>query len=75
MPDTSAQRQIRLNTFPALVLIDRSETGAGNFDIEFNHDQVQWKAETRAPEATTDRAGVGTGRFSNGSGATGRSSS
>jgi hypothetical protein len=26
-----------------LILIDRSDTGAGNFDIEFNYDQVQWE--------------------------------
>ena len=25
-----------------LLLIDRSDTGAGNFAIEFNYDQVQW---------------------------------
>lgn len=27
-----------------LVLIDRSDTGAGNFDIEFNYDQIQWES-------------------------------
>ena len=27
-----------------LLLIDRSDTGAGNFDIEFNYDQIQWEA-------------------------------
>jgi hypothetical protein len=32
----------KLNSFQ-LVLIDRSDTGAGNFDIEFNYDQVQWE--------------------------------
>ena len=26
-----------------LVLIDRSDTGTGNFDIEFNYDQIQWE--------------------------------
>ncbi len=26
-----------------VVLYDRSDTGAGNFDIEFNYDQVQWE--------------------------------
>jgi hypothetical protein len=25
-----------------LVMIDRSDTGAGNFDFEFNYDQIQW---------------------------------
>lgn len=32
----------KLNSFQ-LVLIDRSDTGAGNFDIEFNYDQIQWE--------------------------------
>jgi len=32
----------KLNSFE-LILIDRSDTGAGNFDIEFNYDQVQWE--------------------------------
>ena len=31
----------RLNTFQ-IVLIERSDTGIGNFDIEFNYNQVQW---------------------------------
>lgn len=26
-----------------LILIDRSDTGAGNFDIEFNYDRIQWE--------------------------------
>ncbi len=33
----------RTNTFQA-VLVDRSDTGAGNFDVEFNYEQVQWEA-------------------------------
>ncbi len=32
----------RLNTFQ-LVLIDRSDTGAGNFDFEFNYSSIQWE--------------------------------
>jgi len=32
----------RLNTFQ-LVLIDRSDTGAGNFDFEFNYSTIQWE--------------------------------
>jgi uncharacterized repeat protein (TIGR01451 family) len=32
----------KLNSFQ-LVLIDRSDTGTGNFDIEFNYDKVQWE--------------------------------
>jgi hypothetical protein len=35
----------RLNSFQ-LVLIDRSDTGAGNFDFEFNYDQILWEAGT-----------------------------
>lgn len=27
-----------------LVLIDRNDTGAGNFDFEFNYNQVQWES-------------------------------
>ncbi len=33
----------KLNSFQ-LILIDRSDTGAGNFDIEFNYDKIQWEA-------------------------------
>jgi len=32
----------KLNSFQ-LVLIDRSDTGAGNVDIEFNYRQIQWE--------------------------------
>ncbi len=35
-------RADRLNTFQ-LVLIDRSDTGAGNFDFEFNYSSIQWE--------------------------------
>ncbi|NTU72344.1 MAG: hypothetical protein HGB10_11085 [Coriobacteriia bacterium] len=31
-----------------LVLIDRSDTGAGNFDFEFNYDQMTWDRGTTA---------------------------
>jgi hypothetical protein len=33
----------KLNKFQ-LILTDRSDTGARNFDIEFNYDQIQWEA-------------------------------
>jgi hypothetical protein len=26
-----------------MILVDRSDTGAGNFDIVFNYDQIQWE--------------------------------
>ncbi len=32
----------KLNDFQ-LLLIDRADTGAGNFDIEFNYNKVQWE--------------------------------
>jgi hypothetical protein len=32
----------KLNSFQ-VILIDRSDTGAGNFDIEFNYDKIQWE--------------------------------
>jgi uncharacterized protein (TIGR03437 family) len=33
----------KLNSFQ-VVLIDRSDTGTGNFDIEFNYDAIRWEA-------------------------------
>lgn len=35
-------RADKLNIFQ-LILIDRNDTGAGNFDIEFNYDQILWE--------------------------------
>jgi len=32
----------KLNNFQ-VVLIDRSDTGAGNFDIEYNYNKIQWE--------------------------------
>lgn len=32
----------KLNSFQ-LLLVDRSDTGTGNFDIEFNYDRVEWE--------------------------------
>ena len=32
----------RLNTFQ-IVLIDRSDTGSANFDVEFNYERIQWE--------------------------------
>ncbi|MBE9050198.1 PEP-CTERM sorting domain-containing protein [Nostocales cyanobacterium LEGE 11386] len=60
----------RLNSFQ-LVLIDRSDTGAGNFDIEFNYDQIEW--ETGGASGGTDGLGGNSARvgFSNGTGAPG----
>jgi len=36
------QKVDKLNSFQ-LVLIDRSDTGPGNFDIEFNYNQIVWE--------------------------------
>jgi len=48
-----AEHTDKLNSFQ-LVLIDRSDTGVGNFDIEFNYDHLTWE--------TGDASG-GTGGF------------
>jgi hypothetical protein len=32
----------KLDTFQ-LILVDRSDTGVGNFDIEFNYEQIRWE--------------------------------
>ncbi|MEO8777485.1 MAG: nidogen-like domain-containing protein [Rhodanobacter sp.] len=32
----------KLNTFQ-LIMVDRSDTGLGNFDFYFNYDQIQWE--------------------------------
>jgi hypothetical protein len=37
-----SSRTDKLNQFQ-LVLIDRSDTGAGNFDIEFNYGNILWE--------------------------------
>jgi Nidogen-like/PEP-CTERM motif len=57
----------RLNQFQ-LVMIDRSDTGAGNFDFEFNYDQVQW--ETGDASGGSGGLGGSSARagFSNGTG-------
>ena len=61
-----------LNSFQ-LLLVNRSDTGLDNFDIEFNYDQIQW--ETSSASDGVDgfggtSAAVG---YSNGSGASGTS--
>ncbi len=55
--------------FFQLVLIDRSDIGAGDFDIEFNYDQIQWEAGT-ASESDENGLGGESARvgFSNGTG-------
>jgi hypothetical protein len=55
------------NDFQA-VLIDRSDTGAGNFDMEFNYGQIQW--ETGGSSGGVDGLGGASARvgYSDGSG-------
>jgi Nidogen-like/PEP-CTERM motif len=56
-----------LNSFQ-LVLVERSDTGVGNFDIEFNYDQVLW--ETGAASGGVNGLGGNSVRsgYSNGTG-------
>jgi len=44
----------KLNTFQ-LILTDRTDTGAGNFDIEFNYDSIQWETG----DASSGSGGLG----------------
>lgn len=39
------QHASSLNSFQ-LIMTDRSDTGAGNFDFQFNYDQILWEAGT-----------------------------
>lgn len=65
-------RADKLNSFQ-LVLVDRSDIGTGNFDIEFNYDQIQW--ETGGASGGTNGLGGNSARagFSNGTGDPGTS--
>ena len=60
------------NTFQ-IVLIDRSDTGAGNFDVEFNYERIQWETG----DASDGTGGLGgtpaVVGWSNGSGLAGTS--
>ncbi len=44
----------KVNTFE-LILTDRSDTGAGNFDIEFNYDTIAWETG----DASSGSGGLG----------------
>src|SRR5207247_463688 len=54
-----------------VVLIDRSDTGTGNFDIELNYGQIQW--ETGDASGGSNGLGGSSARagFSNGTGQSG----
>lgn len=60
----------KTNTFQ-VALISRPDTGAGNFDIEFNYDRVQW--ETGGASGGTNGLGGSSARvgYSNGTNAPG----
>ena len=62
----------KTNSFQ-LLLVDRSDTGAGNFDIVFNYDNIAW--ETGDASGGTDGLGGDSARagFSNGTGNPGTS--
>ena len=57
----------RLNSFQ-VILVDRSDVGAGDFDFLFNYDQIEW--ETGGASGGTGGLGGSSARagFSNGSG-------
>jgi len=62
----------KLNSFQ-LILIERSDTGPGNFDIEFNYNSIQW--ETGSASGGTDGLGGNSARagYANGTQAPGTS--
>lgn len=68
------RRTNRTNSFQ-LALIDRSDTGAGNFDIEFNYDQIQFETGEAPSSGGVDSLGGNSARagYSNGTGAPGTS--
>ena len=66
------QHSDKLNSFQ-LVLIERADTGAGNFDIEFNYEKITWETGD-ASGGTSGLGGVSASvGWSNGSGAPGTS--
>lgn len=65
-----AARDDKLNTFQ-MILVDRNATGAGNFDIYFNYNQVLWETG-EADEGVDGLGGISASvGFANGSGAAG----
>ena len=65
---SSSTSHTNRNTFQ-VILINRSDTGPGNFDIEFNYDQIKWEAGT-ASDSNSSGLGGSSARagFSNGTG-------
>ncbi|BDC51894.1 hypothetical protein F183_A42090 [Bryobacterales bacterium F-183] len=62
----------KLNSFQ-VVLIERSDTGAGNFDIEFNYEKIQWETGDASGGAGGYGGNPVTIGWSNGSGEPGTS--
>jgi hypothetical protein len=64
-----ANQTNKLNTFE-LVLINRSDTGANNFDIEFNYDNIFWETGSTTQSGGTNGLGGNSARagYSNGTG-------
>lgn len=65
----------KLNSFQT-VIIDRGDTGAGNFDLEFNYDKIEWESSDSALGingigGTVVRAGLSNGLGGYGTGDTG----
>lgn len=52
----SSSNNTNRNSFQ-LILVNRSDTGAGNFDIVFNYDQIQWEAGTASGGDSSGRGG------------------
>jgi hypothetical protein len=62
----------KLNSFQ-LILIDRSETGEGNFDIEFNYQRINWETGDASGGVNGFGGTPAAVGWSNGSGAPGTS--
>jgi hypothetical protein len=60
----------KLNNFQ-MVLVDRSDTGAGNFDIEFNYDRIQWETGDASSGSNGFGGASAHAGYSNGSGTAG----
>lgn len=60
----------KLNSFQ-VVLIDRSDTGAGNFDIEFNYDKIQWETGDASGGSSGFGGNSARAGYSNGTGIAG----
>lgn len=66
------QRADKRNSFQ-LILVERSDTGAGNFDIIFNYNSIQWETGEAPSSGGVDGLGGRSARagYSNGTGISG----